>query len=213
MDVVLSGLPRLGAGLLVTLGLITLGFAGAMVIGTPLAVCRVGPVRPLRIAAAGYVGALRNIPLLTLFALLVFGLPDIGITLPLFVAAALGLALVGAAFVCEAVRGGIEAVPVGQVEAARALGLTFGQTLHHVVVPVALRTMVQPIVNVFIGIALGSSVAAAIGVEDLTKATQRLAIESAEAVVLFLVAGAVYVTIAACGAAVGGWLERRVRVR
>ena len=69
-----------------------------------------------------------------------------------------------AAFVCEAVRAGINTVPVGQAEAARAIGLTFAQSLRTVILPQALRTMVQPLVNIFIGVALGSSLAAAVGV-------------------------------------------------
>lgn len=213
MDVVLGGLGRLAAGLLVTLELTVLGFAGAMVLGTALAVFRVSPVPPLRVAGAVYVEALRNVPLLTLLVLIAFGLPDIGITVPLFAAAAIGLTASGAAFVCEAVRAGVNAVPVGQAEAARALGFTFAQSLRNVILPAALRTMVQPLVNVFIGVALGSSLAAAIGVEDLTKTTQRLNIESAEAVVLFLVSGAVYVAVALLGGSLGAYLERRVRAR
>ena len=93
-------------------------------------------------------------PLLSLLILVVFGLPDIGLTFSLFTSAALCLAAFGAAFVCEAVRGGINTVPVGQAEAARSLGFTFTQSLRYVILPPAFRPMVQPLVNIFIGIAL-----------------------------------------------------------
>ncbi|MDT7557291.1 MAG: glutamate transport system permease protein, partial [Pseudonocardiales bacterium] len=196
MHVVIDSLGFLLGGLLVTLELTALGFVGAMLLGTVLAVFRVSPVPPLRVAGAVYVEVLRNMPLLSLLVLVVFGLPDVGVTFSLFTSAAVCLAGFGAAFVCEAIRGGINAVPVGQAEAARALGFTFTQSLRHVILPPAFRTMVQPLVNIFIGIALGSSLAAAVGVSELTNRTQLLNLQSAEAVVLFLVSGAMYLAIA-----------------
>ncbi|HEY2097685.1 MAG: glutamate transport system permease protein [Pseudonocardiales bacterium] len=213
MHVVIDSLGFLLGGLLVTLELTALGFVGAMLLGTVLAVFRVSPVPPLRVAGAVYVEVLRNMPLLSLLVLVVFGLPDVGVTFSLFTSAAVCLAGFGAAFVCEAIRGGINAVPVGQAEAARALGFTFTQSLRHVILPPAFRTMVQPLVNIFIGIALGSSLAAAVGVSELTNRTQLLNLQSAEAVVLFLVSGAMYLAIALLGGAVGGALERRLTRR
>jgi glutamate transport system permease protein len=210
VHVVIDSLGFLLGGLLVTLELTALGFVGAMLLGTVLAVFRVSPVPPLRVAGAVYVEVLRNMPLLSLLVLVVFGLPDVGVTFSLFTSAAVCLAGFGAAFVCEAIRGGINAVPVGQAEAARALGFTFTQSLRHVILPPAFRTMVQPLVNIFIGIALGSSLAAAVGVSELTNRTQLLNLQSAEAVVLFLVSGAMYLAIALLGGAVGGALERRL---
>jgi glutamate transport system permease protein len=211
--VVTDNIGFLLGGLLVTLELTALGFAGALLLGTVLAVFRVSPIPPLRVAGTVYVEVLRNMPLLSLLVLFVFGLPDIGLTFSLFTSAAVCLAAFGAAFVCEAVRGGINTVAVGQAEAARSLGLTFTQTLLHVILPPAFRTMVQPLVNIFIGIALGSSLAAAVGVSELTNRTQVLNLQSAQAVVLFLVSGAMYLAIALLGGLVGGTLERRLSVR
>ena len=133
MRVVTDNLGFLLGGLLVTLELTVLGFVGALLLGTVLAVFRVSPVAPLRWVGAVYVEVLRNMPLLTLLILVVFGLPDIGITFSLFTSAALCMAGFGAAFVCEAVRGGINTVPVGQAEAARSLGFTFTQSLRYVI--------------------------------------------------------------------------------
>ena len=210
MRIVVDNIGFILGGVLITLELTVLGFVGALVLGTVLAVFRVSPIPPLRVVGAVYVEVLRNMPLLMLLVLVVFGLPDIGITFSLFTSSALCLAAFGAAFVCEAVRGGINTVPVGQAEAARSLGFTFSQSLRHVILPPAFRTMVQPLVNIFIGVALGSSLSAAIGVSDLTNRTQVLNLQSAEAVVLFLVAGAIYLAIALLGGAAGGVLERRV---
>jgi glutamate transport system permease protein len=210
LSVVTDNLGFLLGGLLVTLELTVLGFVGALLLGTVLAVFRVSPIAPLRWAGAVYVEVLRNMPLLTLLILVVFGLPDIGITFSLFSSAALCMAAFAAAFVCEAVRGGINTVPVGQAEAARSLGFTFTQSLRYVILPPAFRTMVQPLVNIFIGVVLGSSLASAVGVSELTNRTQVLNLQSAEAVVLFLVSGAIYLAIALLGGAAGGALERRV---
>jgi glutamate transport system permease protein len=208
--VVTDNLGFLLGGLLVTLELTVLGFVGALLLGTVLAVFRVSPIAPLRWVGAGYVEVLRNMPLLTLLILVVFGLPDVGLTFSLFTSAAMCMAAFAAAFVCEAVRGGINTVPVGQAEAARSLGMTFTQSLRYVILPPAFRTMVQPLVNIFIGVVLGSSLASAVGVSELTNRTQVLNLQSAEAVVLFLVSGAIYLVIALLGGAAGGALERRV---
>ena len=109
-------------------------------------------------------------------------------------------------------RGGINTVPVGQAEAARSLGFTFAQSLAFVILPPAFRQMVQPLVNIFIGIVLSSSLAAAVGVSELTNRTQVLNLQSAEAVVLFLVSGVLYLVVALLGGTVGGALERRLGV-
>jgi glutamate transport system permease protein len=210
MRVVIDNIGFLLGGLLVTLELTVLGFVGALLLGTVLAVFRVSPIAPLRVVGAVYVEVLRNMPLLMLLVLVVFGLPDVGLTFSLFISSALCLAAFGGAFVCEAVRGGINTVAVGQAEAARSLGMTFSQSLRWVILPPAFRTMVQPLVNIFIGIALGSSLASAVGVSELTNRTQVLNLQSAEAVVLFLVSGAVYLVVALLGGAAGSLLERRV---
>jgi glutamate transport system permease protein len=173
-------------------------------------VFRVSPITPLRVVGTVYVEFFRNVPLLTLLILIVFGLPDIGLLFPLFWCGVIGLVLAGSAFVCETVRSGINTISVGQSEAARALGMSFGTQLRLIILPQAFRTMVQPLVNNFIGILIGSSLAAAVGVSDITNVTQQLNIRYAEAVVLFLLSGAVYLVFALGAGGIGSWLERLV---
>ena len=110
-------------------------------------------------------------------------------------------------------RAGINRVPVGQAEAARAIGLTFTQSLRHVILPQALRTMVQPLVNIFIGVALGSSLAAAVAVGELTYQAQQVGNQTAESMLLFVIRAVVYIVIALLGGGVGSVLERRLAVR
>jgi glutamate transport system permease protein len=202
----------LAAGFGYTIGLTLIGYVGSVVLGTIIAIFRVVPILPLRLVGAVYVEFFRNIPLLTLLVLIVFGLPDLGITYGLFTSAAIGLVLSGAAFVCEAMRGGINAVAVGQAEAARAIGLSFGKSLRHVILPQAFRTMVQPLTNIFIGVLLSSALAAAVGVNELTNRSSQLVNRYAE-VSVFIAAGVLYLIVALLGAAGGGWLERRLAIR
>ncbi len=213
MHVIIDNFGFLLQGVLTTVELTVLGFVGALLLGTMFAVFRVGPITPLRVIGSIYVEFFRNIPLLALLVLVIFGLPDAGVTIPLFASAAICLALSASAFVCEAMRGGINSVSVGQAEAARAIGLSFGQVLRHVILPQAFRAMVQPLVNVFIGVLLSSALAAAVGVPELTNRTQQLNLQYAEAVVCFLFAGAVYLLVALLAGGVGGRLEQRLAIK
>ena len=107
-------------------------------------------------------------------------------------------------------RSGINTVPVGHAEAARSIGLGFFGTLRFVVLPQAFRTMVQPLVNVFIGTVIGSALCSAVAVTEITWVTQTLNIQYAQAVLMFLVAGVVYLSMSLGGAFLGGAIERAV---
>jgi glutamate transport system permease protein len=213
IDVLTGNLGVLVAGLGTTLAITALAFVSALVLGTLVAVFRVSPVPPLRAVGTVYVELFRNIPLLSLLILVAYGLPYAGVSLSLFTTAVVSLAMVSAAFTCETIRAGIDGVPIGQVEAARALGFTFTQSLTRVILPQALRTMVQPLVNVFIGVALGSSLAAAVSVGELTYQAQQVGNRTAESMLLFVISAVVYIVIALLGGGVGSVLERRLAVQ
>lgn len=213
MHEVVHHLGYLAAGLGTTLELSLLGFAGAFVLGTLLTVMRVCPILPLRVVGTLYVEVFRNVPLLAFLVLFVFGLPDAGITYSLFTSEAVCLALYFATYVCEAVRAGINTVPVGQAEAARAIGMTFGQSLGTVILPQAFRTMVQPLANVFIGVVLSSSLGAAVGVSELIGRTQWLDLQYDEPVPTFLLAASGYVLVTLAVALLAGRLQKRMAVR
>ncbi len=213
MHEVLKHIGILVGGLGITLELSLLGFLGALVLGTVLTIMRVSPITPLRVAGAAYVEVFRNVPLLAFLVLFVFGLPDAGITYSLFTSEVVCLALYFGAFVCESVRGGINAVPVGQAEAARALGMTFSQSLGTVILPQAFRTMVQPLANVFIGVVLGSSLGAAVGVSELTGRTQLLDLRYDEPIPTFALATLGYVLVTLTIALLAGRIQKRMAVR
>ncbi|MFC7386924.1 amino acid ABC transporter permease [Sphaerisporangium rhizosphaerae] len=212
MDALTGNLPALWDGLLVTLQLTLLAFAGASVAGTLVAAARVSPVPVLRAAGTVYVETLQNIPLLVLLILAVFGLPEIGVQAGLFTTAVVVIALYQAAYVAEALRSGINAVPSGQGEAARALGLGFTGSLRHVVLPQALGTVVQPLGNIFIMLTMNTSLAAAVGVVELTAAANRVNLVEARPIPIFVGAGVAYMLLSSLAGFVTGVLERRLAV-
>lgn len=211
MDALLDNLPLLRDGFLTTLRLTVVSFAIALVLGTVLGAFRVSPVPTLRWFGAVYVELLRNTPLTLVFFFFVFVAPQVDLKLPFDVSAVVALSLYTAAFVCEAVRSGVNSVGVGQAEAARAIGLTFTQTMRHVVLPQALRTVVPPLINIFIALTKNTSVAVGFFVTELMAVGVRLASRNAADVVVILLGIAVcYLLITIPAGIVAGRLERRV---
>ena len=210
MRIITDNLGMIGSGLATTLGIALLAYAGALVVGTLIAVCRVSPVPPLRALGAVWVTIACNIPTLCLMILLAFVAPRAGVPISLFPAAVGAILFAGSGYVCEAVRSGINSVAKGQIEAARALGMPFGLIIREIVLPQALARTVQPLVNVFISCLIGSALAAAIGVHELTYATQQLNLHYAEAVFTFLLSGLTYLALAFGATRLGGLLERRL---
>jgi glutamate transport system permease protein len=201
----------LWSAFLTTLFLAVVSGVGALVLGTVLAGMRVSPVPPLRGLATFYVEVFRNTPLTVVFFFFAFGLVYIDLQFASrFATAVAALSLYTAAFVCEALRSGINAVPPGQAEAARALGLDFRQTLRTVILPQAFRTVVPPLGNVWIALAKNTSIAAGFAVTDLTAALQRLSNTNADqllAVFAAVVIGYLVITLSSA------WLIRVVEKR
>ncbi|MCP2251210.1 amino acid ABC transporter permease [Lentzea rhizosphaerae] len=197
-------------GFLNTVALTLLSFAGALVVGLAVAVLRIVPVPLLRGVGATYVEVWRNVPLLAWLVLFVFGLPEVGVKMPLFWTAFTAIALYEAAFVAEALRSGVSSVALGQGEAARALGLTFRQSLRHVILPQAGRRVVQPLANIAIALTMATALAGVVGVVDMTRAAQRINLELARPLLVFTGVGLCYLVMAA-GIGFGARaLERRL---
>jgi glutamate transport system permease protein len=133
----------------------------SLVLGTVLAAMRVGPVSVLRAFGTGYVTLVRNTPLVMIFLFFQIGPFDFT---SFFSAAVASLSLYTAAFVCEAIRAGVNAVPLGQAEAARAIGLPFAGVMSQVVLPQAFRASVPPLASTLIALLKNTSVAGVFGV-------------------------------------------------
>lgn len=205
-------LPTLAAALWVTLRITGISFGVGLALGTILAVFRISPIRPLRIAGAVYVEIFRNVPLVALVVLVVYGLPEIGLNPDFLPGVIIATTAVAAAFACETLRTGINAVDRGQVEAARSIGLPFSGIMRHVVVPQAARSVVGPSVTLFIGILLSSSMAAVVGQPDLTYTASLINSREALGLVTFGVVAAIYALISLIAAGVGAVIEKRVQV-
>ncbi|MEU7929272.1 amino acid ABC transporter permease [Micromonospora sp. NPDC049801] len=147
-----------------TVKLFLIAAVGSLVLGTLLGAMRVSPVPALRAFGATYVNLVRNTPLTLVFAFLVFAVPKLDVNFDYDTSAAIALTVYTSAFVCEVIRSGVNTVAAGQAEAARALGMTFGQVLTLIVLPQALRAMVPPMVSVFIAMLKNTTIAAGFSV-------------------------------------------------
>jgi polar amino acid transport system substrate-binding protein len=162
--------PALLQAALLTLILSCAAMAGAIALGVLIASGRVYGTRPLRAALAGYVEVMRGTPLLLQLLVLYFGLASV-VQLPAFIAAIIALGLNYAAYESEIYRGALEAVPQGQLDAARALGFTEAQTLALVRGPQAFRLALAPMTNDFVALLKDSSLVSLITVVELTRQT------------------------------------------
>ncbi|GAA3596926.1 amino acid ABC transporter permease [Kineosporia mesophila] len=164
MNVITDNLDLFFQGFLKTLGICIICLIGALILGTVIAGFRVSPVAPLRGVGTTYVNLVRNCPLTVVLFFIAFGLPEIGINQSYYVFGCAALIVYTAAFVCEALRSGINAIPAGQAEAARAIGLTFTQNLGSIILPQAFRTAIPPVGSVIIAMFKNSAILGAFGV-------------------------------------------------
>ncbi|WP_031070723.1 amino acid ABC transporter permease [Streptomyces sp. NRRL WC-3742] len=199
-------------GFLGTLSLFAVSGVLSLVLGVLIAGFRVSPVRPLRLFGTVWVTVLRNTPLTLLFFIVVLGLPRFHITLPFYTFAVLALGCYTSAFVCEAMRSGINTVPTGQGEAARSLGMNFGQTMGLVVLPQAYRSVVAPIGSVMIALAKNTAIAGSFSVTELLGSYRTINELGYSIIWTFFWIAVGYLVITLAVSAVFNLLERRVAV-
>lgn len=185
----------------------------ALVLGTLLAAMRVSPVPPLRGLGTFYVEVFRNTPLTVIFFFIIFGLPQIDTVVSPLPGAVLAVGLYTSAFVCEAIRSGINSISAGQAEAARAIGLTFSQSLREVVLPQAFRTVVPPLGNVWIAMVKNTSIASGFFIAELSSLLPRLANVAADQLIATLIGIVIaYLLITLPSAYVVNRLEKRAAI-
>jgi len=195
MDAIIDNLPVFLGGFLTTLQLLLIAGAGSLVLGIVVAAMRISPVAALRGFATVYTELLRNTPLTLVLFFCAFVLPYLEVDLPFFVFAAIGLTAYTSPFVAEAIRSGINGVALGQAEAARAVGMTFEQTLRLIVLPQAIRMVVPPLLNVFIALTKNTSVAGGFFVVELVAASRKIINLRGDEVIAILLAVAVFYLI------------------
>lgn len=201
-------------GLLSTWGMTAVSFVFVMALAVAVTVARVSPLAPLRALGDLYVQVFRNIPGVALLILIAYALPSLRLVLPWRTCVVVTCVLLGSAFGSENFMSGINTIGVGQIEAARSLGLTFTQILRRIVIPQALRTTVLPMTNLLIAVmlttALGSQVP--LSPQELTGVVSYVNTRATGGVLAFLVSALGYVGTALVVGAVGNRIDKRVRI-
>ena len=213
MSVVLDNLDEFLSGMQGTVVLTLVSFAFAFLIGVLAAGFRVSPVPPLRMAGTFYVNTIRNTPLAVLFVLFYFGLPNVGIQYSPFVSAIIVLAAYTGTFVTEAMRAGINSVATGQAEAARSLGMTFPGAMVSVIMPQALRSVVQPLGSIFVALIKNSALATIISVPNLSKSVERVVTDTDQFTPVYLGAAVAYLLLTLPSEQALSWIEHQVAIR
>ncbi|MFF2305281.1 amino acid ABC transporter permease [Streptomyces sp. NPDC058128] len=216
----LQGYDLLGA-FWVTVQLTVYSAIGSLVWGTLLAAMRVSPVPLMRGFGTVYVNIVRNIPLTVIIVFTSLGLfQTLGVSMGAdqfttinFRLAVLGLTAYTSAFVCEALRSGINTVPLGQVEAARAIGLSFPQVLRIVVLPQAFRSVVGPLANVLIALTKNTTVAAAIGVAEAALLMREMIENEAQLILISAIFAVGFICLTLPTGLFLGWVAKKVAVK
>ncbi|MFD9500186.1 amino acid ABC transporter permease [Streptomyces sp. NPDC060035] len=216
----LEGYDLLGA-FWVTVQLTVYSAIGALIWGTLLAAMRVSPVPLMRGFGTAYVNVVRNIPLTVIIIFTSLGLfQTMGVSLGAedfetinFRLAVLGMIAYTSAFVCEALRSGINTVPIGQTEAARAIGLSFPQVLRLIVLPQAFRSVVGPLANVLIALTKNTTVAAAIGVAEAAALMREMIENEAQLILISAIFAAGFICLTLPTGLFLGWVSKKVAVK
>ena len=206
--------PAFGQALLLTWKLTAVSFVPGFLLGVVVTVLRLLPLPPLRFVMTVYVEIFRNIPSVALLIFIVFALPDLNVLIDYEPAVILTLTLVCSAFTADYLRSGINTVAGGQIEAALSLGMRPMQVISAVVLPQALRAVVQPMTSLLIALMLSTSLASQVPFpgRELTALVSKIANDSAVGIPAFAVAAALYVATGLLIAWAGAALEKKVRI-
>lgn len=194
-DIIVPNLPSYADALLLTLQISIIAIVFGFVLGVVVGLGRTSTNRPIRWLCTVYVEVIRGTPLLVQIFIVYFGLPSMGINLDRLTSGILAIGFNSAAYQAEIIRAGIQSIPVGQMEAARAIGMTRAQAMKNVILPQALRLIIPPMTNEFITLIKDSSLVSVLGVIELTKLTQNLNQRFYEPLGLFLFLALIYLIL------------------
>lgn len=205
-------LHMLLAGALITLKGSALAVVFGALLGILVGALRVLPYTPIRTLAATYIYIIRGTPLLIQLFLIYFGLPSLGINLPAFASGVIGLSINSAGYVGEIVRGGIEAVPKGQWEAAQVLGLSYFRTMRHIILPQAIRNMLPAFGNEFVTLIKESSLLSTLAISELTMVGQQVRSVTYASFETFITVGIMYLILTSVTSLILQLVEKKWRV-
>lgn len=213
MGVITDNLPIWGEALWGTIALFLWGGLIALVLGFIVGAMRVSPIPVARAVGTAYVNIIRNTPLTLVFFAFAFAVPILlQVRMPFFLLAVIALGTYTATYVAETIRSGINTVPVGQAEAARALGLPFGKVMTLVILPQAFRSVIPPMMSVFIALLKNTTVAAGFSVVNLGSIRNYLSEDGANQMVVILWVMVIFVALVLLLSWAQRSLENRWRV-
>ncbi|MCM2422030.1 MULTISPECIES: amino acid ABC transporter permease [Streptomyces] len=213
MNVLFDNFALFRQGFFGTLSLTGASAVLALLLGVLIAAFRVSPVPPLRAFGTLWVTLLRNTPLTLLFLVATFIVPEVLTTgLTSYQLAVLALGFYTSAFVCEAVRSGVNTVPLGQAEAARSIGMTFTQILRLIILPQAARTVIAPVGSLMIALTKNSAIAGAFSVTELFSTQKLLSDRGLNLTVIFIWIALAYLIITFAISGLFRLLENRLAV-
>jgi polar amino acid transport system permease protein len=201
------------SGIQATLILSGIAFLGGGIGGLWIALARTAPFKSVRVIAGAFIDFFQGTPMLLQLFLVFYGLPVFGIRVNLWVAVTIGLTLHASAFLGEIWRGGIQAVAIGQSEAANALGLGYVGRMRYVVLPQAIRLAFAPTVGFMVQLIKGTSLAAIIGFVELSRSAQLASSTTYKPLLAYGLAGACYFAICFPLSRFSAYLEKRYAVK
>ena len=191
-----------------------ISFVGCMVLGLVITILRVCPIRPARVFADFYVQIFRNIPGISLLIICVYALPKLDIMLSYYTAVIIATILIASAFASENFMSGINTIGLGQIEAARSLGLSFGQMLRRVVIPQSIRSVVLPMTNLLIAVMLTTALASQVPMnpQELTGLVSYINTRDVGGIATFMISALCYFGTSVVLSFVGNYLDKKVRI-
>lgn len=197
-----------------TWSMTAISFSCALVIALAITVFRVSPIKPLRILGDFYVQVFRNIPGVSLLVIIIYALPYLGLTLDYKIGAMVTVTMVVASFASENLMTGINTIGVGQIEAARSVGLSFGRILRHVVIPQAVRSAILPMTNLLIGTLLTTALASQVPLKppELTGMVNYVNSRSVGGIGAFFISAIGYAGTSLVIGYVGNLIDKKVRI-
>jgi polar amino acid transport system permease protein len=212
-QLVLSSLPTLLKGAEITLAASFFGVVLGVLVGVALAIAREAGGRALQLLVRVYVSFARGTPLFIQILVIFFVLPAIGFDVPKFYAGVIALSLNSGAYVSEMIRGGLTAVPRGQIEAARALAMPRRLIWWHILLPQVFALILPPLTVEFIALIKASALLSVIGVVELTRTAQQIVAATFQPVGIWIATGALYFVICFALATLTRRIERATLVR
>jgi polar amino acid transport system permease protein len=207
-----AGLPQLLRGALVTVEVTAVSLLLGCLLGLLIGIGRLNAKRRIVYGlCTAYVAAIRGTPLLVQLFIWFFGLPQFGIMLPAFACGMVGLGIYSAAYISEIVRGAIQSVDRGQMEAARSIGLSSGQAMRSVILPQAIVRMIPPLGNEFIALIKNSALVSLLTIHDLMHEGQKIISVSYRSLEVYLAIAVIYFILTGLTTLALGRLELRLR--